>query len=402
MSANVVSIDRKPIANSDNKEEYVQAIQSWIKDRDDALSRQEIGAMDWRSRLDAQRKAIILGLAHYYQKHPRSDVAPGVAVVMTLLSDNENGAATISQQTLAKLFCRSRASIAEAQSRLRDDNIIITSRGRYAATYPVIPRAVTSGYNHMTWLIEAACAPEASVNCPASLDDCQLSGRTRQLNHMPGQTLQLEAPNCQVEDDSIVRPDLHNFKEINSKEEATSLRSVAHAEEGVPDAKDLVWGKCLDWLSDATKKPKDKLRPVIGRWLKVLTHEELVRTMRAAFNARTGDPISYVGAIVAGAKRAHHNVRRENGRILVFNGFEAELKTLLEGRDLATSLTLIEGRIPIGLSGIELETRVRSDLVALVVNSKEQDRRYAAAAEAKAQRSGRYPANDDSLYDGVL
>ncbi len=207
------------------KEEYAQAIQLWCKTRDTAeiLSREEIGAMPAFERIDAQRKAIILGLAHYYRKHERADVAPGVAVIVALLSDNDKGAATISQQKLADLFGRSRAAISDAQGRLREDGIIVTGRGRYAATYPVIPRAVTQGYNHLTWLIDAVCAQDASSNCQAGLDNSQLSGGTLQLNQSSGPAGQLEEVNCQVEPISIVRRDLHKF----TKENSTTLNKAA-------------------------------------------------------------------------------------------------------------------------------------------------------------------------------
>lgn len=216
-TAAVIPFDRAPTVA---REDYSKAIQLWCQTRDTAaaLSKEEIGALGRHDRIDAQRKAIILALAHYYRKHERSDVAPGVAVVLTLLSDNETGAATISQPTLAKLFGRSRSAIAEAQAKLRDDGIIKTSRGRYAATYPVIPRAVTASYNHMTWLIDAVCTQDASFNRPAGQDDYQSSDGTLRLNQSLGGTLPLNPVNRSVDDVSIVRPDPTLLHLLNSKE----------------------------------------------------------------------------------------------------------------------------------------------------------------------------------------
>lgn len=222
MAAEIIPIDRsdKELA----KEEYTEAIRLWCRSRDtaDILSREEIGAMGWRERMDAQRKAIILGLVHYYRKHERADVAPGVAVILTLLSDNDKGAATISQPTLAKLFGRSRSAIADAQMRLREDGIIITSRGRYAASYPAIPRAVTRSYNHLAWLIEAACPSDEPVKLPAGPYDCQSSGQTLRLEQRPdqssGQPGGLKSVNRPVEAPSIVRPDPTLFHTKNSEE----------------------------------------------------------------------------------------------------------------------------------------------------------------------------------------
>jgi hypothetical protein len=197
-----------------SREEYEDAIRLWCVDRNlsEALSREEIGAMGWLDRMDAQRKAIIIGLVHYYRQHERSDVAPGVAVVLTLMSDNERGCASISQPTLAKLFGRSVSSIADAQRRLKEDGLIVMGRGRYAGTYPVIPRVATRERNHMTWLISAlADSADKPLKLPVRPDDCQSTGPAGGLNRIPDQSLGgtggLKHFNHPVEYVSIIRPD---------------------------------------------------------------------------------------------------------------------------------------------------------------------------------------------------
>ena len=224
-SAEVVPFPRSAVAES--KAEYVEAIHSWLADRQDVLSREEIASLKAFDRLDAQRKALIMNLALYFRKHPRSDVAPGVATVITLLSDNAKGACTVSQQTMAKLFGRSRAAIADAQSRLRDDSIIVTTRGRTAGSHPVIPRAVTKSYNHMTWMIDAVCASEASQNCLAGLDNFKTSSPAGQFKELSSPAGHIKSGNCQVEADLIVRPDLHNFTNGNSSNLNKAVAAVA-------------------------------------------------------------------------------------------------------------------------------------------------------------------------------
>lgn len=207
------------------REDYDQAIQLWFQTRDvaETLSREEIGAMQGFARVDAQRKAIIIHLANYYREHDRADVAPGVLVIQTLLSDNEKGGSTISQPTLAKLFGRSISSIGEAQKRLRDGGAIVTGRGRYAITHPVIPRAVTKSYNHLTWLVSAVCDQDETLNLPAPRSDCQSTGQTGGLkldeNQSLGRTLGLKTVNQPVEGISINRPDPMLLHYRNSKEE---------------------------------------------------------------------------------------------------------------------------------------------------------------------------------------
>lgn len=180
-------------------------------------------------------------------------------------------------------------------------------------------------------------------------------------------------------------PQKDPLKDLRKKEEP-SLRSGPASlgqdqDDGSPvDSDKLVWGKGAEWLSSASGIAAAKLKPIIGKWLKVLTHDELLHAMRGAAKAKTGDPIAYIGAFVASAKQAEHSVRRENGRIVVMNGFKAELEELLAGRDLQRSLDLIAGKIPIGIAGIELETKVRSQVIEMVEKVADQDRRYAKAA----------------------
>jgi biotin operon repressor len=232
-TAEIVPFARKDVDFS--KEDFVEAIHLWTKTRSvaDALSQQEIGALQGLRRIDALRKAALYMIAEYYRKHDRADVAPGVAVAIALLSDNDRGAATISQEKLATLFGRSRTAIGAAQSRLREDGFIRTTRGRYAASYPVVPRALAQQYNHTVWLIDAICAQDASVNCQDSPDNCQLSSQPLQLDQLSVGTEQLESVNCRVEPVSIVKPDLHKF----TKENSTTLnRATAAAAIGIVTA----------------------------------------------------------------------------------------------------------------------------------------------------------------------
>lgn len=191
------------------KQEYTDAIRMWCVDRSlsNALKPEEIGALRRDDRIDAQRKAILIGLSHYYRKHERADVAPGIAVAIALLSDNEKGLATISQPNLARLFGRSRSAIGDAQKRLKDDGIIGMTRGRYAGSFPIIPRDVTRHYNHITWLVEALNADGGPVNLPAPPADCQSTGPTGGLKSINRPEQVIEGGQSTGQPVSINRPD---------------------------------------------------------------------------------------------------------------------------------------------------------------------------------------------------
>jgi hypothetical protein len=167
-----------------SREETEEAVRLWRATRATAevLSREEVGAMDWKRRMDAQRKALILALVEYYRKHERADVAPGVLAIITILSDNDRGCATVSQPTLAKMLGRSESSIRDAQKRLKDDGLITTGRGRFAGTSPVIPRFVAAHYNHVAWMVGALSEADKPLNLAGPPADCQSEGPAGGLN----------------------------------------------------------------------------------------------------------------------------------------------------------------------------------------------------------------------------
>jgi hypothetical protein len=218
-----------------SQEELTVAVQLWRFDRDlsEALTREEIGAMKMLDRLDAQRKTLLIGFATYLRKHPRSDVAMGVYLVLTLLSDNDRGLATVSQPTLAKLFGRSISSIADAQRRLKEDGMIVMNRGRYAGSYPVIPRVVTQQYNHLTWIVGALASDEKPVNLPVRPDDCQSTGPAGGMDQSSCGAGGLKPVNHPVEPVSIIRPDPMQFQYKNS---TTLNRATAAAAIGIVTA----------------------------------------------------------------------------------------------------------------------------------------------------------------------
>jgi hypothetical protein len=215
--------------NAPEREEYEQAVRLWCLDRNlsEALSREEIAGMQRLDRMDVQRKALILNLIHYFRKHERADVAPGVAVIIHLMSDNDKGASTVSQATMAKLFNRSGSSIADAHRRLKEDEIIIAGRGRYPMTVPVIPRAVARSYNHLAWLLSAAAdTSDKPLNLPVPSEDCQSSGPVNGLKQSLGGSCELRSVNLPVEGVSIFRPDPIQIQSRNSKEDTLDVRDA--------------------------------------------------------------------------------------------------------------------------------------------------------------------------------
>jgi hypothetical protein len=218
MSSNVVTLgnfthNRPPTS----KDDYIAAIHGWVAEKRDALSRKEIGAMEAFDRVDAQRKAYLIGLSQYYRANPRADVAPGVFAIITFLSDNEAGVCTVAQANIGKILGRSRTAIAEASARLTKSGLIEVTPKR-AISSPVIPRAVTTSYNHLAWLIEALAADVPSKGH----DDVPPS------RHLMSRQADMSEQTCPVEADQHVPSTGHNFTKENST-------ATAAAREREPD-----------------------------------------------------------------------------------------------------------------------------------------------------------------------
>lgn len=189
-------------ATSPDKSEYIAAIHAFCDSMANPLPPKEFGELDRLARLDVQRKTIVVQMSRYYKLHRTADVAPGVFAIITLLTDNDNGVCTMSEPALAELFGRSESAIHEARKRLKTDRMIETTRGRYAGSYPVIPRAISESYNHLVWTVEAM----REFNPPATQGDCQSPCHTRGLDQSPCHTGGLKAVNPPVEPVSIPLP----------------------------------------------------------------------------------------------------------------------------------------------------------------------------------------------------
>lgn len=164
-------------------------------------------------------------------------------------------------------------------------------------------------------------------------------------------------------------------------------------------AKDRIWGAGIDWLRSKACVPEARLRSRVGRWCKDYGDEAVLDAFAKAHSAKPGEPLSWIEKILLADDNANRDVTRKNdGRIVVMNGFSVELGKILDGGNVQTALDRIAGRIPVGVRGVELMTKVRSLVVDLVEKQKEQDRRYAAAAETKGAAR---PKSQAAIFSGV-
>lgn len=286
MASNVVPLgtytyNRPPLS----KDEYIAAIHGWIDDKQDAISRAELGAMRAFSRVDAQRKAYLIGICQYYRNNIRADVAPGVLAIITFLSDNEAGACTVGHAMMGQILGRSRTAIAEASSRLAKAGLIETSPKR-ALSSPIIPRVVTAGYNHLAWLIEAL-----AEHVPSKGHD-----HVPSKGHQMSRRRDMLEPSCPVEPAKHVPSTGHNFTKENSsisgqeperEEDKTTPSKVAASAEPDPSPPQAI---------DKGAPPAPEPQP--GGRLSASDLDALQAALTAAAGESLADPASYPGLIV--------------------------------------------------------------------------------------------------------
>jgi len=189
---------------------------------------------------------------------------------------------------------------------------------------------------------------------------------------------------------------------LSLSKEDSSLRSESTPASPADSGDDLtddrvVWGACAKWLIETTGKSERSCKSLIGKWVKVLSYHELREAFRTCWRAKVADPVTYIAAIVSKAERtALERCRRENGQLVVVNGFKADLEGILQGRDLQRSLAWINGKIPQSIVGPDLEARVKSLAIEMVDRVAEQDRRYASAIKMREK------AKEDDIWAGVL
>lgn len=135
---------------SDRRAEFVREITRWTNaqraaDQVEAKQiRERIASTDGFARLKLLRHAAIAGLRRYYHMHPSAEIAPALIVLVCALADNDDGAATASVETLARVIGRSSRRITSAIGSLCDAGIITREQrsGSSSRLAPVIAPAI--------------------------------------------------------------------------------------------------------------------------------------------------------------------------------------------------------------------------------------------------------------------
>jgi hypothetical protein len=92
-----------------------------------------------------------------------------------------------------------------------------------------------------------------------------------------------------------------------SKAEAETVPVGAPpAPQGDPvDLKSQVFGPCLDWLAEQASKPKDRLRPLVGKWCRDHGDAAVIAAMTRAAKEAPVDPVAWIERGFVGRMSGH-------------------------------------------------------------------------------------------------
>lgn len=108
----------------------VIAISEWVgkRRREEALHRSQIADLSGLDRALTLRHSGLDIIQDFYRSNPQSDAAPGVAILVTTLSDNSNGACSVSIARIAQFLGRSERAISDCVKRLEEGGQIFVER----------------------------------------------------------------------------------------------------------------------------------------------------------------------------------------------------------------------------------------------------------------------------------
>ena len=122
-----------------------------------SLTHSQLGGLESVERLICQKHSLIENCATFYRNNPTTDAATGVLVVITILSDNNNGYCTLGVERLAKLLSRDERRIRDAIKRLVAAGVLNVEApaGKAYRYWPVVSRDFVDSKASSVWFVDA-------------------------------------------------------------------------------------------------------------------------------------------------------------------------------------------------------------------------------------------------------
>jgi hypothetical protein len=93
-------------------------------------------------------------------------------------------------------------------------------------------------------------------------------------------------------------PSVEPPEEPITKSPIGDLGAAGRAVAKPPDLKSEIFGTCLHWLARQCGKPKDRLRPMVGRWCRDHGDGRVLETMTQAARAGPVEPVAWIEQVL--------------------------------------------------------------------------------------------------------
>lgn len=284
----------------------------------DAMEREAIAQLEGAQRHFTLSKSTIPNDIRYCRANPNQPAALAILHLITLLSDNNEGCCWLSIGRMAELFGRTERSIRESIDRLEAAGVLHVERaeGLPSRYWPVVPSALAEAGVSAINFVQALTTAPGPRGRPPKVEVAQEPVQPEPDN-----------PGTLVQGLNEKTPERSDQKPRNARAK-TPERSRTHS-----------------ILS------KDSLS-------KDITRGEVQPSVEMPSPYRNRDPFN----LNVHDTEVHRDCRWEGDRLVVLNGFRAELEAMLGTDDLDLVLIEIAARVGPGVRGWVLKTKVRGEV----------------------------------------
>jgi hypothetical protein len=144
----------------ERKHRLQREITLWVGNQrlDQAMKREELAQLEGVQRHLALSKSLIPNVIRLCRREKRADTRMAVLVLITLLSDNNNGMCVLTIKRMAELLSRSENSVRDSVNSLEGAGLISVNRtvgGLPNSYWPNVPAVVATMNPAMVWFVDA-------------------------------------------------------------------------------------------------------------------------------------------------------------------------------------------------------------------------------------------------------
>lgn len=163
MSGPMHGVGHNQSPDDTRQQRFATAISLWVENfrLDMAMEREELARLEGIQRHLALSKSLIANTIRLCRAEKRADCRSAILLLITLLSDNNDGRCRLSTTRMAELLCRDQKTVRNAIDSLAQSGLIFVirlSNGLPNSYYPAVPPAVATMSPNVAWFINALSA----------------------------------------------------------------------------------------------------------------------------------------------------------------------------------------------------------------------------------------------------